>query len=211
VSDDELTRGLRDLLADEATWAEPAPGGADALLAAIRAEGGAQPSPLDSPEVPGQPSEPLPAAVVPLTARRRRWPRRLLAAAAVVLVAGVVSVVLLGRDDDTAGREVAIAGGDQAPDASAVATVEELGSGVAIELDVEGLPPAPPGTYYEAWVRNETVLVPIGTFHMRAGDEVVELWAGVDLDDFPTLTVTLQQEGAGQESSGQVVLRGEIG
>jgi hypothetical protein len=144
----------------------------------------------------------------------------LAAAAAVVVVAGaagVLGAVLADGDaaDDTddghEGREVAIGGGDLAPDASAVAYVEELGSGAAIELDVRNLAPAPPGTYYEAWVRNEEVLVPIGTFHMRAGDEIVELWAGVDLDDFPTLTVTLQQEGAGQESSGQLVLRGEIG
>ena len=36
------------------------------------------------------------------------------------------------------------------------------------------------------------------------------LWSGVDLERYPTLTVTLQQEGAGAESSGQVVLSGTV-
>jgi hypothetical protein len=31
----------------------------------------------------------------------------------------------------------------------------------------------------------------------------------VPLDRYPTLTVTLQQEGGGQDSSGQVVLSGD--
>jgi Anti-sigma-K factor rskA len=248
VNDDDLTPTLRDLLADDSTWAEPGPDGADRLLAAIRAEGrvdlppppevaeeeipplgspaepglpgpGAVPGAPGGPPSPGEAGEPArPAPVVPLADRRRGRALRVLAAAAAVIVvagaAGVLGAVLGGQDEDDGGhdgREVAIGGGELAPDASAVAYVEELGSGVAIELDVRDLPPTPPGTYYEAWVRNEEVLIPIGTFHMRAGDEVVELWAGVDLDDYPTLTVTLQEEGAGQESSGQVVLRGEIG
>ena len=53
--------------------------------------------------------------------------------------------------------------------------------------------------------------VTIGTFHMQGGDDTVELWSGVPLDEYPTLTVTLQDEGGGQESSGRVVLTGVIG
>jgi Anti-sigma-K factor rskA len=104
-----------------------------------------------------------------------------------------------------------VAGTELAPDASAVARVEETGSGVAIELDVRDLPPAEPGTYYHAWLKGPDGLVTVGTFHMQDGDNTVELWSGVPLDRYPTLTVTLQQEGAGQESSGQVVLTAEIG
>jgi hypothetical protein len=208
VSDDELelAPGLRDLLADEATWSDPAPGGADALLAAIRST-----PPGQRPAAPGPAPGPAPAAA---PARRPRVGLRVLAAAAVVaVVAAVAGVVLtVTGGDDGAAREVAIGGTELAPDASAVASVEELGSGLAIELDVRGLPPAAPGTYYQAWVRSpDGATVTVGTFHMRAGDEVVELWAGVDLDDYPILTVTLQQEGAGAESSGRVVLMGEIG
>jgi Anti-sigma-K factor rskA len=207
----ELAPGLRDLLADDSTWAEPPPDGADALLAAIRALPPREPAP--APEVEAEP-EPLPAAAVPLHRRRRRRGSWVLAAAAVVLAlvaaAGVV-ITLSGEEGDEA-REVAIGGTDLAPDASATALVEELPSGVAIELDVSGLPPSPPGTYYQGWLKNAAGdLITIGTFHMRGGDDMVELWAGVDLADYPTLTITIQQEGGGQESSGQVVLTGQVG
>jgi hypothetical protein len=223
VTEDELPQGVRDLLADETTWAEPAPGGADALLAAIRAEpprAADTAPPPPAPVVPAFPPElvapPVGAPpVVPLERRRRGRGLRVLAAAAVLaVVVGVVGALLvsLRGDEGGAAREVAIAGTELAPEASAVATVEELGSGAAIELDVSDLAPAPPGTYYQALVRSpDEELVSVGTFHMRAGDEVVELWAGVDLDEYPTLTVTIQQEDAGPESSGEVVLRGEIG
>ena len=76
---------------------------------------------------------------------------------------------------------------------------------------MRGLPPAPPGTYYQAWVKGDGGLVTIGTFHMQGGDDTVELWSGVPLDEYPTITVTLQDEGGGQESSGRVVLTGVIG
>jgi hypothetical protein len=53
-------------------------------------------------------------------------------------------------------------------------------------------------------------LVSIGTFHLRGGAAMVTLWSGVPLEDYPTLTVTLQREGAGTDSSGEVVLRGSL-
>jgi anti-sigma-K factor RskA len=204
---------VRDLLGDETMWAEPAPGGLDALLTAIQAEGGG----TDRPVAPIAPVPTIaePSAAEPRHARRRppSRPRRLAlvlaAAAALVLVAGVAAV-MLRSEGGGAGREVAIGGTDLAPDASATATVENTPSGVSIALDVRGLPPAEPGTYYQAWVKGPNGLVTIGTFHVREGDDTVELWSGVELDDYPTLTVTIQQEGQGQESSGRVVLTGRI-
>ena len=191
-------RRVRDLLADASVWAEPAPEGVDDLLAAIRAESS------------GPAAEDHPAPVSTLRARGRRRTRVLLAAAAaVVVVAGVVGV--LARPGDDGGREFDVAGTELAPDASAVATVDERGSGVAIELDVRGLPPAEPGTYYQGWVKGPEGLVTVGTFHLRGGDDTIDLWSGVPLDRYPTLTVTLQDEGGGQESSGRVVLTGEVG
>jgi hypothetical protein len=126
------------------------------------------------------------------------------------VLAGVVGIVVRNGDGG-AGREFAVAGTELAPGASAVATVEDTGSGVSIELDVSGLPPAEPGTYYQAWVKGPDGLVTVGTFHMRGGDDKVDLWSGVPLDRYPTLTVTLQDEDAGQESSGRVVLSGDVG
>jgi anti-sigma-K factor RskA len=215
--------GVRDLLGDESMWAEPAPGGLDALLAAIQAEGGG----TDRPVAPIAPLAPVPSEAGPspaegapgpgrpLHARRRPATRArrlavvLAAAAAVVLIAGVAAVMVRSGGEG-GGREVAIAGTDLAPDASATATVENTPTGVSIALDVRGLLPAEPGTYYQAWVKGPNGLVTVGTFHVREGDDTVELWSGVDLDDYPTLTVTIQQEGQGQESSGQVVLSGRI-
>ena len=88
--------------------------------------------------------------------------------------------------------------------------MESTGSGLSISLTIDGLPPAEPGTFYQAWMRGDIGSVPIGTFHAREGDGPIELWSGVDVADYPTMTVTIQQEGAGPESSGIVVLRGEI-
>ena len=199
---DESTRDtavrFRDLLADDAVWAEPSPTGVDDLLAAIDAE-------------PRAGAAAGAAAARPAHSRARSRRLMLVAVAAgVVALAGVAGVLVRSADDDTS-RTFAVAGTELAPDASAVASVEETGSGVAIELDVSDLPPAEPGTYYQAWVKGPDGLVTVGTFHMRGGDDKVDLWSGVPLDRYPTLTVTLQQEGGGQDSSGQVVLSGDIG
>jgi hypothetical protein len=84
------------------------------------------------------------------------------------------------------------------------------GSGLSISLTIDGLPPAEPGTFYQAWMRGDIGSIPIGTFHAREGDGPIELWSGVDVADYPLMTVTIQEEGAGPESSGIVLLRGEI-
>lgn len=203
---DESTREtatrFRDLLAADAVWAEPSPTGVDDLLAAIQTESGGT--------VPAAPAT-APAAQPRVPSRRRSRRLMLVAAAAgIVAVAGVVGILVRSADDG-AGQDFAVAGTELAPNASGVGTVEETGSGVSIELDVSGLPPAEPDTYYQAWVKGPDGLVTVGTFHMRGGDDHVDLWSGVPLDRYPTLTVTLQQEGAGQESSGRVVLSGEVG
>lgn len=190
---------VRDLLADESVWAEPSSGGVEDLLAAIAAESAGRPA----------------AGLRPSPAPTRRGAVRrgaliaLSAAAALVVVVGAVGIVARAGDDG--GRDFDVAGTELAPEASAVATIDERGSGVAIELDVRGLPPAEPGTYYQGWVKGAEGLVTVGTFHMRDGDDTVDLWSGVPLDRYPTLTVTLQEEGGGQESSGVVVLSGQVG
>jgi hypothetical protein len=198
---DESTRDtavrFRDLLADDAVWAEPSPTGVDDLLATIEAESGGPAA--AAAWTGGRPA--------PSRARRRRL-MLVAAAAGIVVLAGVGTLVRAADDDG--GREFTVAGTELAPEASAVATVEETGSGVAIELDVSGLPPADPGTYYQAWLKGPDGLVTVGTFHMRGGDDNVELWSGVPLDRYATLTVTLQEEGAGQQSSGRVVLSGDV-
>lgn len=212
---DARARALRDLLAGEAIWEEPAPGGAETFEAAWRAEvgGSSEPHGSDSSSHPGG-------------SARRRYPRQrvLLGAAAAVVVLAVAAVGILrlsddNGDDDTnsdelvapsPGEESALSGTELAPEAAAVATVIEWRTGVAIELDITRLPPAGPGEYYQGWVRGPEGAVTIGTFHMDGGDGSVELWSGVELDDYPEVTVTLQVEGDGPESSGEVVLEGQL-
>ena len=90
-----------------------------------------------------------------------------------------------------------LAGTELEPDAAGRATIASMDSGFEIELDINGLPPAPAGTYYQGWLRNEDGdAVTIGTFHGREGTDDIILWSGVDVADYPTLTVTIQQERA---------------
>ena len=193
---DDATRAeldeLRRLFASPSTWDEPPPELADEIVAGIRAE--------------------MPDALPTPAPRRRNWMRPVVvvAAAAAVVVAVALGAVLALRDGSDDGASFALAGTDVVPGASGAATVESTGSGLSISLTIDGLPPAEPGTFYQAWMRGDDGSVPIGTFHAREGDGPIELWSGVDVADYPTMTVTVQQEGAGPESSGIVVLRGEL-
>jgi hypothetical protein len=202
VHDDaRLDERVDALLADPVLWEDPAPGLEDAVVAAIAAERGSDRS--------------GPAERWARRANGRTWVRPFVAgaAAAAVLVLLAGSVVLAFSGDDHAGTEVALAGTELAPDASAVATVADTPQGTVVELDLRGLAPAPEGTYYQAWLREEGddgESVSAGTFHLRGGDGLVELWAGVSTDEYPLITVTLQQEDGGAESSGEVVLRGSV-
>jgi Anti-sigma-K factor rskA len=151
----------------------------------------------------------VPTTPAPAYRARRRW---FALAAGVALLGGGAAGGWFAQDQfNNRGEVVTLAGTELAPDASAVARVRDTASGVRIALDVSDLAPAEPGTFYAAWLRSDDGdLVPIGTFHVREGTDTVELWAGVELENYPLITVTLQQEGAGEASSGQVVLRGEI-
>lgn len=189
------------LLADPDVWTEPPAGLEDSIVAAIAAE--ATPPPNASSTSSGE--------VVDLSARRRRrWTVGALAAAAAAVVVIGGAVIVSSRDDDSRSFDTAIAleGTDLAPTADGVAEVTTTPLGLRIILDVRDLPPAESGTFYQAWVRNDSGGVSAGTFHLRGGDGAIELWAGVAIEDYPLVTVTLQEEGAGPESSGQVVLRG---
>jgi hypothetical protein len=201
---DELLR----LFAKSSTWEEPPPHLADDVVAGILAA---------APAVPVERSHdgdepPTVAAAVPQAAParpRRNWLGPVLAVAAAVVLVVALGVALASRGGSD-GESFALAATDVFPGAGGDATVEHTGSGLSISLSVEGLPPAEPGTFYQAWMRGDAGSVPIGTFHARQADGRIELWSGVDVADYPTMTVTIQQEGAGPESSGVVVLRGEL-
>lgn len=216
---------LNALLADPALWEEPSGDLGDRVVAAIGAARAAT-GPIGDQESPGRGrntsvgrSTPMKPAgergndnVVGIGATRgggTRWLRPFLAGVAVAAAVslGVVAVNARGgsRGDATV---LALAGTDLAPPGvTGTARITETESGLRIELDATGLPRREGRQYYQAWLKGEAGLVPIGTFH--TGDHVV-LWAGVSLADFPTLTVTLEEVGD-QESSGQKVLIGKVG
>ncbi len=204
-NDDELGDDIAALLADEATWAPVSDELEESVVASVMAEVDAfEPpatAPLQRPATAVAESAPNTVVVMP-----SRWKTAALgAAAALLVVAGIFGLTQLGGSG--ADLELALAGTDLAPQASAQAEVTETDEGTRIVITVEDLPPAAPGTYYQAWLRKDAeVGVSAGTFHLRDGDGPIELWAGVSTDDYPLLTVTIQQE-AQTESSGQVVLK----
>jgi hypothetical protein len=203
---------LRDGLAAPVTWDAPPDDLLDSILTAIGQERADDPLPNRAarplPPVPARDQGPEGRPDAPITdlARAGRRRRRLLrwgtglAAAAVAVFAAVVAW-------PSAGTEITLASTAQAPGAAATARLRDTSSGLAVTLDVRGLPPAPTGSFYQAWMKGPKGAVPIGTFHERGGDGTVELWSGVSPADYPVLTVTLEPEDGDPASSGVVLLR----
>ena len=205
----ELADDVLALLGDEATWESVPDDRQESIVASVLREielfdGASADDPARADAAGPHAAVPSPqAAVVPMPSRWRA--AALGAAAALVVVAGLFGLSRLGGDSPD--LEVALAGTDLAPAASAIAEVTELDEGTRIVITIDDLPPAAPGTYYEAWLRKDAeVGVSAGTFHLREGNGPIELWAGVLVDDYPLLTVTIQDE-AQTESSGRVVLK----
>jgi len=182
----DAARRLRDLLADPDGWAEPPPGLLGQILAGTGAGTGSAAGRDDR--------------------RRQTRMRRTVRAGAAALLAAAAVVIGIVVTRGPATTDVALAGTRLAPAASATARLHATPSGLAIELDVSGLPPSPPGYYYQAWMKGSRGLVTIGTFHLRGGPGTVELWSAVTLADYPAITVTREPEDGNPASSGQVVL-----
>jgi hypothetical protein len=181
---------IRDVLAGDATWAEPPPQVADGILAALATETAHQP--------------------VAAEGRASRWPLAVAAVgglvAATALVLGTISVVQ--SDDDNVG---AMSGTELGAAASGEAEFGPNEAGWWIRLDVTGLPPAPEGSYYEGWVwSDDGEGVSIGTFHLRGDEMPIVLWSGVPLVEYPEIWVTLESEAEGPEASDQIVMTGRL-
>lgn len=215
---------LARILGDAVVWDEPDPMVEDRVIAAIVGEAAeaARPGPTALPSPGPSADRPAPGGPAPegptgkVIDARHRFGRGglILSAAAAVVVVVAIGFALLRSSEPNAGNGelVALAPTDLAPaNAEAEADIVAQPGGTQIALDVDGLPPAPEGSYYEAWLRKSPeVGVSAGTFHLRGGDARIVLWAGVSTEDYPLVTVTLQQEGGGAESSGKVVLRGKV-
>jgi hypothetical protein len=173
---------IRAVLGDEATWSEPPPEVLERVLADIEGE-------VDQQGPDG---------------RRWGW---IAAAAAIILI--VAAATMTGVLSPAAEEQVAMAGTELQPAASGVASVREADAGWWIRLELADLPAASEGTYYEGWVWNDAGEgVSIGTFHLRGGEPSIELWSGVDPDDYPAIWVTLEDEDGDPSASDRVVMWG---
>lgn len=190
VPDRDRLDQIRHSLADDDTWAEPPQSALEGVLSAIRSE-----STSDRPA-----PEPM--------GRAARWPA---AVAAVAVVAAIFALVFASASTLTRSDAdvIAMEGTALVPAATGTASLRPTDSGWWIRLDLEDVPPASPGTYYEGWVwSDDGEGVSIGTFHMRGGSGSVTLWSGVDLAEYPSIWVTIQDEGEGPLPSDLVVMKG---
>ena len=189
----DFDAALADLLADAIVWDDPPPTVEDAVVAEIAAAASAAPVSLQERRHRG---------------RAGRWLRPAMAAAAVAVI--VVAGVAIGLRGGGGGEVFALAGTDAQPDASADAAVSTTPAGLKILLTTYGLPGAPEGYMYEAWVSDGTVRISAGTFHLRGGGGTIELWAGTDDPSFARLSVTLEPVDGDARSSGDARLVGVI-
>jgi hypothetical protein len=206
---DPVDPALARLLDDPAVWAEVSPGLRERTLAEAL---GAPPGTGQGHGEATDDGDPRPDDLARHRARRRGWQRPLVlaAAAAIVLLVVVSAAVLRWGGDDPQGVEVALAGTPAAPEASATMRLRDEPAGVAVTLEVDGLPPAPEGTFYEAWLVGDAGKVSAGTFHQRGDQDEITLWLGVDTEGYEALSVTRQPVDGGSLADGEVVLRGEL-
>lgn len=194
----------------DALWAELPAGLEDVVVAAVAAEAAGDRLADDRHDTgagpPDRADHAPPAPLDRLRRRRSSVPWWLSAAAAIAVV--VAGVVLLTRGEGSEAIEFTLAGTEAAPDASAEVIMSTTPAGLKILLDADGLPGAPQGTYYEAWLNNGEISVSAGTFHLRGGSNQIELWAGVVTSDFHRLAVTLEPVDGDAGSSGDARLVG---
>jgi anti-sigma-K factor RskA len=140
--------------------------------------------------------------------------RMLAVAAGFLLVAGAVALVAnlvsgSGGDGATIIRLIS------ATDATArgEAKVRSTPQGRAVELKVEGLPPAPAGSYYECWFvgDGDTLATPnrvsVGTFAVPdSGEHTVEMTSAASVERYPRLGVTVEPDDGRPERTGDKVL-----
>jgi hypothetical protein len=156
----------------------------------------------------------LPAApasnVVPL--RRRRGPSTWLIAVAAAVAGAVIgagAVAVLQGDDDGAAVAAAALDPLEDADASGSARVVERPDGTRV-LEVELQAPDLDDAYYEVWLLKPDVsgLIPVGT--TQAGTAQFEIPAGLDLDQFPVVDVSVEPLDGDPTHSGDSVVRGVL-
>lgn len=160
---------------------------------------------------------PADAGPTPVVALPRRSGTRmlgLLAAAVLVVVALAAAALLVGRDSASSTELVAQAslsgaGLDPGGDSTGAAQLIEGESGWKVAIEVDGLPDAPDGSYYEAWL-----LGPDGSqvqsLGALTGAEQLAVPDGLAIEDFPLVDVSIEPIDGDPGHSAKSVLRGEL-
>lgn len=204
---------VRSALGADTTWASPPADLEDAVVAAVLAAQADAGVTSTAPPLTADTANDAAPVVSLDQARANRRSRTWIAAAGAIAAAFALLGFFAGSissDSDTGrdpGLELAMIGTPLDADATGTIQITETGSGVAFTLNVTNLDPAPEGFYYQAWIKGPDGAITIGTFHARENGNNIELWSGVAMDNYPLVTVTLQEEGGGPMSSGQVVLK----
>jgi anti-sigma-K factor RskA len=160
-------------------------------------------------------------AVEPTVLERRRARRRrgVLAAAAavVVLVVGVGVVVANQPTDDVtsvATAELVPYRGAQVGEAAGRVELLSEDDQQRLRVDMHDLPTPAPGTFYELWLIDPSSGRPVSVATMKDGSSEVntdiDLPPGTDTGRYNVVDVSVQQDAAGPEHSGDSVLRGTL-
>ena len=165
-----------------------------------------------TPEQESPKSSPQPRAAhaeVVVLADRRRTGWVLAAAAAVIVVAGIVGGIVATRGSSPSGTVVASAS-LQPLEGSATAQAKLVRSGgrLRLQLIAHQMSAAPPGQYYELWLMDRSITIPVSLGSMT-GSTTVTIPAGVDTTKFPVVDISLQPNGH-PAYSGHSVLRGTL-
>ena len=134
------------------------------------------------------------------------------AAALVVALLGGVVVSQLGGGGRGEVIELALAA-QPGRTGRATAELRRVDDGVAIDMEVSGMAPNPPGSVYECWFvgQGDTLEQPnrvsAGTFTIGAGGRAsLRMHSAADLRRFPVMGVTLETDGGRPERTGEKIL-----
>jgi hypothetical protein len=137
---------------------------------------------------------------VPSAGTGGRW---WLAAAAVVVAVAAVGTLTYRAIRPSPDWSVTLAATDLAPGATASIDGWNETGGTRVRLDIDGLPPAPDGYFYELWFSEGPLHISAGTFRATDG---VEMWTAVRRSDFPRLWITLEPIDDDESPSPDTVL-----
>ncbi len=163
---------------------------------------------LAAPDVWDEPDPALAELVVAtiVGASGPAWPRRSgwwKAAAVAVLALLVGAAAWWSLRPAPPDWEAALVGVGERPQAAASVLGWNRPAGSRMVMEVEGLGPAPAGSFYELWLSSEEGWVSAGSF---TDDGRIEVFVGVARRDFPRLWVTVEAADGDPTPTRQAVL-----